>query len=123
MLNSCSHISNEPLCELATNTLKGTLLTSALAGIIEYQKIQKGETTINQAISNSLRVGLKGGALYAGSMFALNKLNVNPSVKSLALPVVSAGVIYLNNRQEAIKAMQEQLVKTNSDLNRDTEEV
>jgi|GEM_PF-6151341 len=123
MLNSCSHISNEPLCELATNTLKGTLLTSALAGIIEYQKIQKGETTINQAISNSLRVGLKGGALYAGSMFALNKFNVNPSVKSLALPIVSAGVIYANNRQEAIKEMQEQLEKTNSNLDVDSKEI
>lgn len=86
---------------MATNMLqlsgadiaRGAISSASVAGIINYNRLKKNETTTREAVKNSLKVGIQGGIATGTAIAAINNYATNNIFGMLtALSVGAAGI-------------------------------
>ena len=74
----------------ATDIFKGMASGATIAGVINYNKLQKGEITKDNAVKNALKIGVQSGIATGASMAATNYYAKNNTMGMLT--AISAGI-------------------------------
>jgi len=98
---------------MASNTLqvsgaditRGAISSAAVAGIINYNKLKKNEVTKEEAVKNSLKIGIQGGIATGAAISATNSYAANNLFGMLtALSIGAAGIYAVEKINDTLEA-------------------
>jgi hypothetical protein len=88
----------------ATDITRGALSSSAVAGIINYNRVQQGSVTVQEAVHDSLKIGIQGGIATGSAMSATYYYSQNKTLAALtALSIGAMGVYAVEKLNDKLK--------------------